>query len=285
MLKSLPSTENVAQSPDSLNIQDDGQTSARQRVTPEELAKALAAIEARKEQSERDAAGTIPIGEAVQQLGFDSSADEIWNEVQTQRQQNHWQTQTRLPRKTRRALIAGVCVAGLVLAGIGLHMQPSDNESQNVSDVPTQQIIMPQSPQTVIKTLAEIPNNGSFYCDEATAQKILSRTAPTPAQVLVTNGIPATGQQQSVSWTFTNHAGKIYVHGFTTPRSPAAMRVGPIDISNIDIDNTGAGGTNDNQSVALAVGTFHIDSIGAAGINNIMTVSGIHPDSHFRDSQ
>jgi len=58
------------------------QPAAQVRVTPEELATALSRIEARKDAGQRHADGTIPIGEAVQQLGLDTTPEEVLAEVQ-----------------------------------------------------------------------------------------------------------------------------------------------------------------------------------------------------------
>ena len=55
------------------------------RVTPDELNRALAALEARKQAEAQHLAGTIPIEEAVTQLHLDATPDEIWAEVQSQR--------------------------------------------------------------------------------------------------------------------------------------------------------------------------------------------------------
>ncbi len=58
---------------------------AQARVTPDELASALAAIEARRQAEAAHLAGTIPIDQAVSDLHLDSTPDEIWEEVKTQR--------------------------------------------------------------------------------------------------------------------------------------------------------------------------------------------------------
>ena len=56
------------------------------RVTPQELSEALAAIETRRQTEASRLAGTIPIEQAVSELHLDSSPEEIWAEVQTQRE-------------------------------------------------------------------------------------------------------------------------------------------------------------------------------------------------------
>lgn len=58
---------------------------AKVRVTPEELVRAMAAIEARREQEARERDGTIAIGDAVQELGLNATPEEILAAVQAQR--------------------------------------------------------------------------------------------------------------------------------------------------------------------------------------------------------
>ncbi len=61
-------------------------SAAQTRVTPEELAHAIATLEARRLDAERVQAGTIPIGEAVRELNLDATPEEVLAEVRTQRQ-------------------------------------------------------------------------------------------------------------------------------------------------------------------------------------------------------
>ena len=69
-----------------LKHQEDPSSAPQARVTPAELSEALAAIETRKQAEANRLAGTIPIEQAVSELHLDSSPEEIWAEVQTQRE-------------------------------------------------------------------------------------------------------------------------------------------------------------------------------------------------------
>jgi len=60
-------------------------SAAQTRVTPEELAHAIASLEARRLDAERVQAGTIPIGEAVRELNLDATPEEVLAEVRAQR--------------------------------------------------------------------------------------------------------------------------------------------------------------------------------------------------------
>ncbi len=266
---------------------EEATSSANARVTPEELAKALAAVEARRERSAQEAAGTIPIGEAIQQLGFDASPDEVWVEIQAQRQHQAQVVGTRLPRKTRlRGWLAMGMGLFILLAFAFIVEEDSGAPSADVTSVITapSQFAAPP-PQTVIKTLAEIPNNGTFYCDSATAQTLLRHPAVT-AQTLVTDGTPTTGEQRDDSWVFTKHDRVLYLHGFTAPRSAGAMQQGNIPVLDDKVDETGVGGLNYSERITLAVGHFKVNDFSGQmgdGVQQIV-VSDIHPDSHFGDT-
>ena len=58
---------------------------ARVRVKPDELARAVAAVQARKEAEARYLAETVAIGETVQDLGLDLTPEEVLAEIEAQR--------------------------------------------------------------------------------------------------------------------------------------------------------------------------------------------------------
>ena len=60
---------------------------AQIRVTAEELAAAINALEASKDAAARHLAGTVPIGQVVEEMKLDATPEEIWTQVQKQRAQ------------------------------------------------------------------------------------------------------------------------------------------------------------------------------------------------------
>ncbi len=64
----------------------DTTSAAQTRVTPEELAHAIATLEARKLDDQRHQDSTIPIGEAVRELNLDATPEEVLAEVRAQRE-------------------------------------------------------------------------------------------------------------------------------------------------------------------------------------------------------
>lgn len=69
---------------------------ASARVTPHELAQAVARIEARQAEEARRQQETIPIGQAVQELGLGLAPEEILAEIEAQRGQEAHQLATQL---------------------------------------------------------------------------------------------------------------------------------------------------------------------------------------------
>ena len=67
--------------------QPTGTPAAQIRVTSEELAQAINALEASKDEAARHLAGTVPIGEVVQELKLEATPEDIWAQVQKQRTQ------------------------------------------------------------------------------------------------------------------------------------------------------------------------------------------------------
>lgn len=66
---------------------ESSQPAAQVRVKSEELARALASIEARRQEEARQLEGTVVIGDVVQELQLDATPEEVWAEIQKQRAQ------------------------------------------------------------------------------------------------------------------------------------------------------------------------------------------------------
>ncbi len=91
-------------------------------MTPQELTQAMAAIEARRDADQMHVAETIPLGEAVQQLGLEMTPEELLAEINAQRTaaqtppQLAARTQTRsLRSRLKTAVIAVSLAANLIL--------------------------------------------------------------------------------------------------------------------------------------------------------------------------
>jgi len=72
--------EQAASTPAALEI-----PAAQIRVTSEELTQAINALEASRDEAARHLAGTVSIGEVVQELKLEATPEEVWAQVQKQR--------------------------------------------------------------------------------------------------------------------------------------------------------------------------------------------------------
>lgn len=69
--------------------QNEPETPAAQiRVKSEELAKAISAIEARRQEEAQRLEGTVAIGAIAEELQLDATPEELWAEIQKQRARN-----------------------------------------------------------------------------------------------------------------------------------------------------------------------------------------------------
>ena len=62
------------------------QPAAQKRVTAEELAAAINALEADRQREASRLAGTVEIGAVVEEMGLDATPEEVWAQVQRQRE-------------------------------------------------------------------------------------------------------------------------------------------------------------------------------------------------------
>ncbi len=75
---------------------------AQVRVTPEELTQALNALQKSKEEEASQLNGTLSIGQAVDEMGLDSTPEEIWKHIQAQRLQKEQEAQRQQEQEAQR---------------------------------------------------------------------------------------------------------------------------------------------------------------------------------------
>lgn len=194
------------------------------RVTPDELSKALAAIEARRQAEAAHLAGTIPLDQAVSDLHLDSTSDEIWAEVQKQRakaampaavQSTSPQALTALRPKRRRSwrrlLAAGALLWALSATGVIPHFWSHAH---------------PQAAPN-LRPLSTVPDSTEVYADSLALLQI-SEGRPA-ANISVSEN--STGNR----WTVFKRGGRVYLHGYIKS-APSLEALGgkPLDVYNDD---------------------------------------------------
>jgi hypothetical protein len=204
------------------------QTAAQVRVTPEELATALSRIEARKDAGQRHADGTIPIGEAMQQLGLEATPEEVLAEVQVGRRLAT--TQKKRPtHRQRLALLSGIGLGIIVL--VGWWSVPHPDASQALPTVSA--TLSP--PQTAPKPISLDPN--LTVGDASDKIVVLSEVGDNqPVRCYYGDGSfqPFSVDGSGASWTLIKHSGRVYVRGLMPRISGQALQRDGTDISTLD---------------------------------------------------
>lgn len=244
------------------NPQSSPQSAAQIRVTPEELAVALARLEARRE-GETD--GTISIGEAVSELGVTATPEAIWAEVQAARVQ---QATARTKRPTHRQRLALLSAMGLGLIGlIGWWSTPHAADDQ-------------ATPAVALPAPQPVPARISFQSDLLVGDAhgklvMLSEVGDNhPVRCRYGDGsfqqfIPGDNAPQ---WQLIKHDGKVYVRGRTLPMSPKVFSSYGADVTAVAND------PGFSIPITLPVSGFKV--VPGAGNDIQFHAVNIHLDQH-----
>lgn len=244
--------------------ESDALPAGRVRVTPEELAAALAALEARKQ----GASGTIAIGDAVDELSLDNTPNDILREVETQREQR-----ARTRKRRRRSWLG--FAAALVALGVGT--------GELLSHTHHRPAITTVAPQT--SPLADVGDEQPVYVDTHGLQQIIEGTMPAQVQTYPFS--------QGIRWGLIKHGGKVYVQAYTLRASEKQIENKAIDLHNVeDADLTGrapgyiavsSGTRYPDVKVTLPIQAFRYQDSQQSENQAKITVSDVHPDNHLWD--
>ncbi len=189
---------------------------AQVRVTPQELAAALARLEAR--QGERE--GTIPLGDAVQELGLNATPEELLREIEAGRaRQRASHPKTRLA-KAGQAAAALTCGGLLLLGGLFAFLQ-SPPPSQPAVTITAPPAVPQASPIAIPSGLLVRQHDGKMVLlsEVVDGQPVLCLIEGTENSARFTDFAPA-----NVHWTLIKHGGKVYVRGWIGEMSEKALR-------------------------------------------------------------
>ncbi len=201
------------------NPQTRTQPAAQVRVTPEELAAAVTALQIRKEGQP----GTIAIGDAVEELGLDVTPEEVLAEVQAGRVKQRYLNKHPSKRGQRSVLALGLAMILLGLVGGGnslLHQHDGSNMTQvNWSPNPISLTLAPNltvgdaSGKTLM--LSEVGDNQSVRCTFDDQSSRLGYYYP----------------NSSALWRLVKHDGKVYARGWMLNVSPKVMDYEGVDVA------------------------------------------------------
>ncbi len=194
------------------------------RVTPEELAVAVAAIERRRQ---AEAEGAQPLGPLLNEMGLDIAEADLLAEVRAARRRTKRRTAWHLTG--RRGHAAGaLAVGGVLLALGGFWLQaPADLDGVNSqffgetnASLGAKLLVQDRSgPSPVIRTLAETPEGRTVFCSaEAANYAAMSRQYRFEPQ-----RVPQ--EASTMTWPAVKYHGELYLRGWTpTSFSSAAAK-------------------------------------------------------------
>ncbi len=245
--------------------ESDALPAERVRVTPEELADAIATLQAGKE----DMAGTISIGDAVEELSLDATPEEILRTVESRRA--HRVSSRRKKRRSWLALAAALVAVGAA----GVAFRPHTQSAASVTSVTT--------PRTT--TLADVPNEQQVFVDTHGLKQIIEGTSPAQVQTYPNS--------QGIRWGLIKHDGRVYVQAYTFQTSEAQIAGEAVDLYNVeDADLTGrekgyiildSGTMYHDVKVTLPVQAFRYQNSQQLTDQAKITVTNAHPDDHLWD--
>lgn len=242
---------------------------ANVRVTPEELAAALARLEAR--QGERE--GTIPLGDAVQELGLNATPEELLHEIEAGRsrpQENH--PRTRLSRRLRvglSGLAAGVLLLGSLFALRTAAPTPpppavfASAAKPQAHSIGIPDTLLVRRPDGKMAVLSEVPDGQPVLCD----------LAATDTGATLTNWSSGDGH-----WTLIKHGGRVYLRGWIMDMSDTALR--STDVEFHPLAYYVASGLH---PVRVTVPLDGFQSLPGLTNDTMISASHVVPDEHLKE--
>ena len=252
-------------------------TASQTRVTPEELAQALAAIETRKQAEVSRLAGTIPISQAVSELNLDSTPEEILAEVQAQREQiqreqaeqqaqagqqrqaaQQADRQFVAPQARRRGRWARL-VAPLFFVWLLAHNGLLPHFGTHSTHIAA----------PILRSLAQVPDGKEVYADDAALVQI-SEGKP-QAQITVSEN--ATGNR----WTMVKIGAHVYLRGYiASTDSLQPLRGKALNVYNDD--NSGEMEGERTSNITLRVDKIPMQKSGGDDGYSEITIPNFQPD-------
>ena len=215
---------------------------AQVRVTPKELSRALAAIESRKEAKTRYRSETIPVAEAVHELGLEVSPEEVLAEVQEGRRSA---TAGKMRPSFGRRLVLSLTLCGIMLGLMSVEAGSGylDYRASHHLHVDPEHLQVGTSSGKWM-LFSEVGDNQ-------------------PVQCSYNGGTFVQTNPSQPSWTLIKHAGQVYIRGFIPQLSQQALQANgtdiycsgstvPVTLPLSSLQITPQGGDS---------GTFHIESL------------------------
>ena len=239
--------------------QTPSRSAAEVRVTPEELAAAVTALQIRKEGQP----GTIAIGDAVEELGLDVSPEEVLAEVEVGRRIAHKRLSWTAGKHKGLAclFLALLCFTGAGLFNATRPTLIDDSRltpgTQPYTLEPRILALAPITPRPAVVTLAEAAEGKTLYCSvDAVEAVATSRNYQEAPQRQITQPV------SEMDWPVVKHDKDLYVRGWVRlPLSKAAAKISIVEVFNKP--NLSQLGVNPQQV------TFRLDGMGGLGYQRL----------------
>ena len=292
---------------------------AQERVGADELARAIAAIEGRRQEQAKGLAGTLSIGEAVRELDLDATPDEVWAEVRAQRAQVQTPTPAAsvppapapppLPQSLGNALRDAALAAAPGLKQAAQAAAPSLKQgmdaarqhlaAQNAAKSPTRRENAKQAVTAFAVVCAMV---GVMAGTGVLSHLPFSHPAPVRMLATVPDNHPVSADTATVqrleagalptsvsvqdgsvrdTWTLVKHNGVVYMRGYTLPLSDKELGVGDVKVYNDD--NAGVLHGVEDAEVTLRLDSLKIDDTNSGQGWHEIDVSSVHPDTYTRE--
>jgi len=260
------------------------------RVTPEELNKALAAIEARKQAEASRLAGTIPLQEAVSDLHLDSTPEEIWAEVQSQRvtaaapePQSFAEADAARREHLRRTQVMPPATQHwpFLRLNIRLNARPKKRWISILTPIlliwvfvqsgiiPKYHFHAPTSTTSVMRSLAQVPDGQEVYADN-TALIQASEGKPL-AQISVSE------DQGDNRWAIEKIAGHLYLRGYIAQTDTLSSLQGK-EVNIYNDDNSGELDGEKTSNITLRIDKIPLQKSGGDDDYSEVTVPDFRAD-------
>lgn len=263
----------------------------QERVTPEELSRALASIETCRQAEAARLAGTIPIDQAVSELHLDSTSDEIWAEVQAQRAkavaaQREQEQQEQAAQEAREGRRAARRAARQEPAAQRRSVAPRARGRRGwtrllvpavVVCVLVQNGVIPRFWQhtapvsaPILQPLAQVPDGREVYADDSALVQI-SEGKP---QAQVTVSTNASGNR----WAMVKIGAHVYLRGYTA-RADSLQPLKGKALNVYNGDDVGELKDARTTSITLRVDKTPLQKSGGDDDFSEVTVPNFQPDS------
>lgn len=247
---------------------------ADERVTPRELAEAVAAVERRHADPPRQD-GRISLGEAVEQLGLDATPEELLAEVESRRRAEALFRFAQAQRRRRvrwgaTVLAAGALWAGGVVGAAQVQRRATPPLSTVTYSAPSPvdpaRIVVTERTAAgpVVKTLAEVPEGAPALVRPDVLSRVIDIDGTSRAAI---------DWHEGQSWTLVRRANRVYLRGYLqAPATDGAFLVGPVKLMSRPWPYSPPASS---PAVEVPFGAFRVAGTGSAefGALNTLTIA------------